>query len=75
MKEKKEIKVKKSVLNLILKSGALTILTILVVQHFGKKTTDDFASNPKIYLFENPINVDVLNTTVKLLEYPTYFKK
>lgn len=38
MTEKKEIKVKKSLLTLILKSIALSILTLFIIQHFGKIT-------------------------------------
>jgi len=40
-----------------------------------KVTTDNFASNPKLYFFENPLNGDTYNTTKKLFEYPTYFEK
>jgi len=36
MKEKKEIKVKKSFLNLIFKSIGLAICTVLIILHFGK---------------------------------------
>jgi len=56
MTEKKEIKVKKSLLTLILKSIALSILTLFLIQHLGKIRGGDLFAYPKLYVFENPIN-------------------
>jgi hypothetical protein len=56
MTEKKEIKVKKSLLTLILKSIALSILTLFIIQHFGNIRGGDLFAYPKSYIFENPIN-------------------
>ncbi len=69
MTEKKEIKVKKSLLTLILKSVALSILTLFIIQHFGKisgggQVTDGSQKNYGLgkylytqpFKFENPIN-------------------
>lgn len=69
MTEKKEIKVKKSLLTLILKSIVLSILTLFIIQHFGKisgggQVTDGSQENYGIgkylymqpFKFENPIN-------------------
>lgn len=75
MTEKKEIKLKKSLLILILKSIGLSILTLFIIQHFGEISTDHFATNPKIYFFENPINGLVKNSSKRMFEYPTYLEK
>ena len=75
MTEKKEIKLKKSLLTLIIKSIMLSILTLYILQHFGKISTDIFASSPKIYFFDPPFNGHNINTTEKLFEYPNYFEK
>ncbi len=56
MTEKKEIKVKKSLLTLILKSVVLSILILFIIQHFGKIRGGDLFAYPKSYVFENPIN-------------------
>ena len=69
MTEKKEIKVKKSLLTLILKSIALSILTLFVIQHFGEISGggdlyDGITGSPTNgqyiktlpFEFENPIN-------------------
>lgn len=56
MTEKKEIKVKKSLLTLILKSVGLSILLLFIIQHFGSIRGGDLFAYPKSYIFENPIN-------------------
>lgn len=56
MTVKKEIKVKKSLLTLILKSTVLSILTLFIIQHFGNIRGGDLFAYPKSYIFENPIN-------------------
>lgn len=69
MTEKKEIKVKKSILALILKSIVLSILTLFIIQHFGKISgggdlTDGINGSPTYgqyiktlpFEFENPLN-------------------
>lgn len=56
MTEKKEIKIKKSLLTLILKSILFSFLTLFIVQHFGKIGGGDLFAYPKSYIFENPIN-------------------
>ncbi len=69
MTAKKEIKVKKSILTLILKSIVLSILTLFIIQHFGKITgggdlEDGINGSPTYgqyirtlpFEFKNPIN-------------------
>ncbi len=69
MDKKKEIIVKKSLISLILKSIIFSILTLFIVQHFGKisgggQVTDGSQENYGIgrylyiqpFKFENPIN-------------------
>ncbi len=53
---KKEIKVKKSLLTLMLLSVGSSLLTLFLIQHLGKIRGGDLFAYPKSYIFENPIN-------------------